>query len=48
MHFQKVKTTLKAEVENIGDEIIIHINPEDFKEHFQERKQRKEYEPRKV
>ncbi|MBQ3045155.1 MAG: hypothetical protein IJD49_04305 [Clostridia bacterium] len=45
MCFLKTKTTIKAEVENVGDEIILHINPEDLKEHLQQKKRLKEYEP---
>lgn len=48
MCFPKIKTTIKAEVENTGDEIILHINSEDLKEHLQPRKRLKEYEPGKI
>lgn len=48
MCFPKIKTTIKAEVENVGDEIILHINPEDLKMHLQQRKRLKEYEPGKI
>jgi len=48
MCFPKIKTTIKAEVENTGDEIILHINPEDLKMHLQQKKRLKEYEPGKI
>lgn len=48
MCFPKSKTTIKAEVENVGDEITLHINPEDLKEHLHQRKRLKEYEPGKI
>ena len=48
MCFPKIKTTIKAEVENVGDEIILHINPEDLKMHLQQKKRLKEYDPGKI
>lgn len=45
MCFQKIKTTIKAEVESSGDEITIRINPAYLKEHLHQKKQLKDYTP---
>lgn len=45
MCFQKIKTTIKAEVESSGEEILIRINPADLKEHLHQKKQLKDYAP---
>ncbi len=45
MCFQKVKTTIKAEVETSGNEIILRINPEDLMTTFKQGKKLKEVDP---
>jgi hypothetical protein len=45
MCFQKVKTTIKAEVETSGNEIILRINPEDLMTTLKQGKKLKEFEP---
>ena len=48
MCIQKIKTTIKADVESNGGEITIRINPADLKEHLCQRKQLKDYAPGEI
>lgn len=48
MCFQKIKTTIKAEVESSGGEITIRINPADLTEHLHQKKQLKDYAPGEI